>query len=113
MSQSKLGRTIARYELWITQIILAFKAVTTCNGFQFPSSFQLRPSLRKLSAANSSAFRVLVQASQASDVGSIPVARSITPGSSPDTWVTQRTDYIGNTFGPNGFSSGSNTRVSR
>jgi len=35
------------------------------------------------------------------------------PGSSPETWVTQRTDHIGNTFGPNGFSSGSNTRVSR
>jgi len=23
--------------------------------------------------------------------------------SSPDTWVTERTGYIGNTFGPNGF----------
>ena len=40
------------------------------HRFQFPSGFQLRPSLRKLSAANSIAFRVLFKASQASDVGS-------------------------------------------
>ena len=49
----------------------------------------------------------------ASDVGSIPIARSINPGSGPETWVTLRTGYMGNTFGPKGFSSGSNTRVSR
>ena len=36
-----------------------------------------------------------------------------TLGSGPETWVTQRTGYMGNTFGPNGFSSGSSTRVSR
>jgi hypothetical protein len=46
------------------------------HRFQSPSGFQLRPSLRKLSAANSIAFRVLFKASQASDVGSIPIARS-------------------------------------
>jgi hypothetical protein len=34
-------------------------------------------------------------------------------GSSPDTWATQRTGYIGNNLGPNGLSSGSSTRVSR
>src|SRR5438132_3787948 len=34
-------------------------------------------------------------------------------GSSPETWVTECTGYMGNTFGPKGFSSGSNTRVSR
>src|SRR5258705_4380780 len=45
--------------------------------FQFPSSFQLRPSLGKLSAARSIAFRVLFKASQASDVGSIPTAPTI------------------------------------
>src|SRR5215831_2793647 len=33
--------------------------------------------------------------------------------SGPDTWVTHRTGYMGNTFGPNGFSSGSSSRVSR
>ena len=38
--------------------------------------FQLRPFSKKLSAARSIAFRVLLRASQASDVGSIPVARS-------------------------------------
>jgi hypothetical protein len=37
----------------------------------------------------------------------------IPAGSSPDTWVTQCTGYMGDTFGPNGFSSGSSTRVSR
>ena len=47
-----------------------------CTYFQFPSSFQLRQPLGKLSAARSIAFIVLVQASQASDVGSIPIARS-------------------------------------
>jgi hypothetical protein len=34
-------------------------------------------------------------------------------GSGPGTWVTECTGYMGNTFGPKGFSSGSNTRVSR
>src|SRR5437899_3753501 len=34
-------------------------------------------------------------------------------GSNPDTWVTECTGYIGNNFGPNGFSSGSSTRASR
>jgi hypothetical protein len=38
---------------------------------------------------------------------------TIVPRSGPGTWVTQRTDYMGNTFGPNGLSSGSSTRVSR
>ena len=33
--------------------------------------------------------------------------------SSPETWVTECTGYIGNTFGPKGFFSGSSTRVSR
>src|SRR5215472_13704522 len=47
------------------------------HGFQFPSSFQLRSSLKKLSAASSSVFRFLFKASQALDVGSIPIARSI------------------------------------
>jgi hypothetical protein len=41
------------------------------------------------------------------------VSTRIIAGSGPETWVTQRTGYMGNTFGPNGFSSGSNTRVSR
>ncbi len=34
-------------------------------------------------------------------------------GSNPETWVTECTGYMGNTFGPKGFSNGSNTRVSR
>ena len=45
--------------------------------------------------------------------GSSPVAPANIDRSGPDTWVTQRTGYIGKTFGPKGFSSGSNTRVSR
>ena len=39
--------------------------------------------------------------------------RPILIGSGPETWVTLCTGYMGNTFGPKGFSSGSNTRVSR
>src|SRR5882762_1471143 len=54
--------------------ILRWQSVTC---LLFPSSFQLRLSLGKLSAARSIAFRVLLRASQASDVGSIPIARSI------------------------------------
>jgi hypothetical protein len=46
------------------------------GGFRFPFIFQLRPSLGKLSAARSIAFRVLLRASQALDAGSIPAARS-------------------------------------
>src|SRR5467141_1305661 len=60
------------------------QAVTICNCFPFPSRFQLRPSPGKLSAARSIAFRVLFQASQASDVGSIPIARSMNPDDSVD-----------------------------
>ena len=33
--------------------------------------------------------------------------------SSPETWVTQCTGHMGDTFGPNGWSSGSSTRVSK
>jgi len=40
------------------------------HRFRFPSGFQLRPSLKQLSAARSIALRVLFKASQASDVGS-------------------------------------------
>jgi hypothetical protein len=34
-------------------------------------------------------------------------------GSSPETWVTECTGYIGDNLGPKGLSSGSNTRVSK
>ena len=40
-------------------------AVAIRNRFQFPSSFQLRPSLENLNAARSIVFRVLFLASQA------------------------------------------------
>jgi hypothetical protein len=33
--------------------------------------------------------------------------------SSPETWVTECTGYMGNNLGPNGLSSGSRTLVSR
>jgi hypothetical protein len=46
-------------------------------------------------------------------VGSNPIGSTNLLRSGPETWVTQRTGYIGNTFGPDGFSSGSSTRVSR
>src|SRR6266699_630651 len=49
------------------------------RNLHFPCIFQLRPPSNLLSAASSSVFRVLFQASQASDVGSIPIARSINP----------------------------------
>jgi hypothetical protein len=45
--------------------------------------------------------------------GSSPHGPTISFRSDPETWVTECTGYIGNTFGPKGFSSGSNTRVSR
>ena len=54
-------------------------AVAIRKCFQFPISFQLRPSLGKLNAARSIAFRVLCTASQASDVASIPIAPFINP----------------------------------
>src|SRR5712664_3062890 len=46
-------------------------------------------------------------------VGSNPTGPTTSPRSNPETWVTECTGYIGNNFGPNGFSSGSSTRVSR
>jgi hypothetical protein len=49
------------------------------QDLQFPFGFQLSASARNLSAANSIAFRVLLRASQASGVGSIPIARSVNP----------------------------------
>src|SRR5258706_3163107 len=45
--------------------------------------------------------------------GSSPPRPTIKIGSSPETWVTECTGSMGNTFGPKGFSSGSSTRVSR
>jgi hypothetical protein len=48
------------------------------SEFHFPFIFQLRAHPNLLSAASSSAYGFLLQASQASDVGSIPIARSIT-----------------------------------
>src|ERR1700675_4731910 len=45
--------------------------------------------------------------------GSTPSLATMFQRSSPETWVTECTGYIGNTFGPKGFSSGSSTRVSR
>jgi hypothetical protein len=47
--------------------------------FHFAFIFQLRATPNLLSAASSSVFRFLFLASQASDVGSIPIARSIKP----------------------------------
>src|ERR1700723_4035858 len=35
------------------------------------------------------------------------------PGSDLETWVTERTDHMGDTFGPNGFSGGSSPWVSK
>ena len=45
--------------------------------------------------------------------GSNPTLSAITFGSSPETWVTECTGHMGNTFGPKGFSSGSRTLVSK
>jgi hypothetical protein len=45
--------------------------------------------------------------------GSNPPPATNSHGSGPDTWVTQRTGHMGDTFGPNGLSSGSSTRVSK
>jgi hypothetical protein len=44
--------------------------------------------------------------------GSNPPPATNLTWSSPETWVTECTGYMGNTFGPKGFSSGSSTRVS-
>ena len=39
--------------------------------------------------------------------GSTPVWSTILHGYFPVTWVTDYSEHIGNTFGPNGFSIGS------
>ena len=44
--------------------------------------------------------------------GSNPIAPTICFWSGPETWVTQCTGHMGDTFGPNGFSSDRSTRVS-
>ena len=46
-------------------------------------------------------------------VSSGPSAEARIPWSNPETWVTECTGHMGNTFGPNGFSSGSKTLVSK
>src|SRR6266851_5295656 len=51
------------------------------RSFVFPLTFQLKDVRNVLNAANSSVFRFLFLASQVSDTGSIPVARSRNPGS--------------------------------
>jgi hypothetical protein len=42
-----------------------------------------------------------------------PLGPTISNRSGPGTWVTQCTGHMGDTFGPNGLSSGSSTRVSK
>jgi hypothetical protein len=46
-------------------------------------------------------------------VGSNPIGSTNFVWSNPETWVTECTGYMGNNFGPNGLSNGSNTRVSK
>jgi hypothetical protein len=46
-------------------------------------------------------------------VGSNPIGSTKSIRSSPETWVTECTGYMGNNPGPNGLSMGSSTRVSR
>src|ERR1700730_17512651 len=104
MSQPSLVEPSPAMNCGITQISLAFiKAVTICDSLQFPSGFQLKPPFGKLSAARSVAFRVLLRASQASDVGSIPIARSITSVYVPKRSFTERSEDIVYTFGPKGL----------
>jgi serine/threonine protein kinase len=43
----------------------------------------------------------------------VPVGAPGASVSNPETWVTERTGYMGDNLGPNGLSSGSSTRVSR
>ena len=45
--------------------------------------------------------------------GSNPSPATTNARSGPDTWVTECTGYMGNSFGPKGFSSGSKTLVSK
>ena len=47
-----------------------------------------------------------IEASQASDVGSIPIARSINPVYSPERCFTERSGEIVYTFGPKGLFKG-------
>ena len=76
MIEQTAPATIGVAKLGVSQVASGENPIEAiCNCLQFPSSFQLRPSLGKVSAANSIAFRVLFRASQASDVGSIPIAR--------------------------------------
>ena len=44
--------------------------------------------------------------------GSIPVRSTNSLGYFPVTWVTDYSEHIGNTFGPNGFAIGSSLPTS-
>jgi hypothetical protein len=72
----RLAPTASLQGVGLVETLSSQEAAAIRSGPQFPFSFQLRLSLGKLSATNSIAFRVLLRASQASDVGSIPIARS-------------------------------------
>ena len=93
--------------MWITTEFVDFLQPTIRVGLYVLRVVWQSPHLCKLLKTNGR------YADKGEVGGSSPPRPTIRSWSGPDTWVTQRTDYIGNTFGPNGFSSGSNTRVSR
>jgi len=45
--------------------------------------------------------------------GSTPSLATMFSRSDPETWFTECTGHMGNTFGPNGFSRGSKTLLSK
>ena len=65
--ERSFARTLSRSIAFNSLFTDCVRPATVCNRFWFPSSFQLRPSLGKLSAARSIAFRALFQPSQTSD----------------------------------------------
>jgi hypothetical protein len=68
---------------------------------------------KRQNAANLCVFSYLQQASQASDVGSIPIARSKSHVYGPKTSFTQRSEDIAYTFGPKGVCKGCKAFSSR
>ncbi len=70
--------------------------------------------LRKVKLLKDKGDTLVVRSPEKAGVGgSTPSLATMFSVSVPETWVTERSGDIGYTFGPKGFSSGSNSLVSR
>src|SRR5215467_7959848 len=99
-----------RYKMWDRKALTLLRATSVQNPRIFAQCSWLEAGKGK---RNQRDLALTPWAHNPKVGGSNPPPATDVFRSSPETWVTECTGYIGNSFGPKGFSSGSSTRVSR